>query len=372
MRFVIFAHSLVSDWNHGNAHFLRGIATELVRRGNFVRILEPSDGWSRRNLIAEHGMAAIKDFQSAYPLIHSELYDPHNLDPEVVLKNADIVIVHEWNSHELVRRIGEHHRQHHGYQLYFHDTHHRCITAPDSMAAYDLRNYDGVLAYGNVIRDIYLAKGWSKNAWTWHEAADTNVFRPLHANRREGDLVWIGNWGDDERAEELREFLIEPVKTLRLKARVYGVRYPPHALDALAAAGIEYGGWLPNHLVPQAFAKFRVTVHVPRRPYATALPGIPTIRPFEALACAIPLASAPWKDSENLFRPGKDFLFAATGAEMTRQLETILNRGGVRQSLTASGLETIRTRHTCAHRVDELARIMEARVPKRMAGGARR
>ena len=33
MRFVIFTHSLVSDWNHGNAHFLRGIATELLELG---------------------------------------------------------------------------------------------------------------------------------------------------------------------------------------------------------------------------------------------------------------------------------------------------------------------------------------------------
>ena len=42
--------------------------------------------------------------------------------------------------------------------------------------------------------------------------------------------MWIGNWGDDERSEELREFLIEPVKTLGLKAQVYGVRYPQEAL----------------------------------------------------------------------------------------------------------------------------------------------
>ena len=39
------------------------------------------------------------------------------------------------------------------------------------------------------------------------------------------------------------------------------------------------------------FARYRVTVHVPRRPYVAALPGIPTIRPFEALACGIPLVS---------------------------------------------------------------------------------
>ena len=52
MRFVIFTHSLVSDWNHGNAHFLRGVATELVARGHEVRIFEPRDGWSLQNLIA--------------------------------------------------------------------------------------------------------------------------------------------------------------------------------------------------------------------------------------------------------------------------------------------------------------------------------
>ena len=36
MRIVMFYHSLLSDWNHGNAHFLRGVATELVCRGHTV------------------------------------------------------------------------------------------------------------------------------------------------------------------------------------------------------------------------------------------------------------------------------------------------------------------------------------------------
>ena len=33
MHIVLFYHSIVSDWNHGNAHFLRGITTELITRG---------------------------------------------------------------------------------------------------------------------------------------------------------------------------------------------------------------------------------------------------------------------------------------------------------------------------------------------------
>jgi spore maturation protein CgeB len=35
-----------------------------------------------------------------------------------------------------------------------------------------------VLAFGNVIRDLYLQEGWTQRAWTWHEAADTRVFHP--------------------------------------------------------------------------------------------------------------------------------------------------------------------------------------------------
>src|SRR4029079_7398139 len=174
------------------------------------------------------------------------------------------VIVHEWNPHELVRSIGEH-RATHDYSLLFHDTHHRSVTDPGAMGAYDLSNYDGVLAYGGVIRDLYLQNGWANDAWTWHEAADTRVFHPVaHAAEKLGELVWVGNWGDDERTEEIREFLIEPVKALGLKARVYGVRYPAKALDELAAAGIEYGGCLANYRVPGIFARYRVTVHIPR------------------------------------------------------------------------------------------------------------
>ncbi len=32
MRIVYFTHSLASCWNHGNAHFLRGVLSELRAR----------------------------------------------------------------------------------------------------------------------------------------------------------------------------------------------------------------------------------------------------------------------------------------------------------------------------------------------------
>jgi spore maturation protein CgeB len=105
-----------------------------------------------------------------------------------------------------------------------------------------------------------------------------------------------------------------------------------------------------------------MTIHVPRRPYATALPGIPTIRMFEALACGIPLVSAPWLDEEGLFGPD-DFLRAANGEQMTAQLRRLQQDKQLIDELRARGLETIRTRHTCAHRVDELLVIIAAVHP---------
>lgn len=358
VRIVVFTHSLVSDWNHGNAHFLRGIASELVDRGHDLRIFEPKDGWSLQNLVAEHGCAPIREFESFFPHLRSQSYTLETLDLDRELAGADAVLVHEWNDPELIAGVGDYRAAHPELRLFFHDTHHRSLTAPDAMDAFDLRHYDGVLAYGAAIREIYLEREWARDAWTWHEAADTRVFRPLGAGDYEGDLVWVGNWGDDERSAEIREFLVEPVKSLGLRARVYGVRYPRHAIEMLEAAGIEYAGWLPNYRVPETFAKFRLTVHIPRRPYATALPGIPTIRPFEAMACGIPLISAPWKDCEGLFTAGCDYLVAHNGEQMKQQLKAVLTDNALAERLRNNGLQTIRARHTCRHRVDEWMELL--------------
>lgn len=361
MRFVIFYHSLVSDWNHGNAHFLRGVVRELLARGHEVSVYEPANNWSLTNLRAEHGEKPLADLHERMPYLASTFYDHDTLDLDAALAGADVVLVHEWNEHALVNRIGEHRRTDGSYRLLFHDTHHRSVTDPRSMAAYDLSNYDGVLAFGRVIRDVYLRKGWTRQAWTWHEAADAELFRPLPAADKEGDILWIGNWGDDERTQELHEMLIGPVRALKLKARVHGVRYPIEGRKALAAAGIEYRGWIPNYRVPEVFARFRTTIHIPRRPYREQLPGIPTIRVFEALACGIPLVSVEWNDLEGLFQPGKDFLVARDGAAMFEHLRSILSDpDGLGAELARHGRNTILARHTCRHRADELLAICRA------------
>jgi spore maturation protein CgeB len=357
-------------------HFVRGVACELLARGHEVTVFEPRDGDRREWGEAEASAHTLAEIARAFPGLTRKQYDPGAIDLSAVLENVDLVVVHEQTDPALVARIGAFRARTPRLRALFHDTHHRAVTDPRSMRAYDLGGYDGVLAAGRVIRDQYIDREWAPRAWTWHPAADTRRFRPVPGLERAGDLVWVGNW-DDERSEELREFVIGPVRKLGLRARVCGAGYPAAMRDELALAGIQLAGYVPNHQVPRVLAGFRVTVDIPRRFLVERLPGIPTSRTLEALACGIPLVSSPWRDDDGLFTPGEDFLFARNGVEMARCLRAVVQDEELARELAASGRSRVLARHTCAHRADELvavcdelgARTQPDRLPSRAPPG---
>ncbi|MDB5604061.1 MAG: hypothetical protein JWP25_961 [Bradyrhizobium sp.] len=357
MKAVFFYHAFSSCWNNGNAHFLRGITRELARLGHEAVVCEPSDGWSRTNALQDGGEPILLEAASLIPGVKLHTYQGL-ADLDEILEGADLVLVHEWNPPELIARIGRRRAAGGDFTLLFHDTHHRAITAPHELAGFDLDGFDGVLAFGEVLRDIYVKRGWARRAFTWHEAADTELYRPMPEIDKQCDVVWIGNWGDNERSEELNEFLIRPLGELKLSGRIYGVRYPEAALQTIKSNGIIYGGWLANHRAPRAFAQARATVHVPRGPYARQLPGIPTIRIFEALACGTPLVSAPWSDDEGLFPPGC-YLSASSGDGMKSALSALFGDPELASAISRTGLQAVLARHTCRHRAQELLTIVD-------------
>jgi spore maturation protein CgeB len=358
MKILYFTHSLRSCWNHGNAHFLRGVMRELIRRGHEVVACEPEHAWSLGNLLADHGEAGLDAFERSYPDLRSITYRTP-IDADKLCAGVDVVIVHEWTDPDVVGAVGRARRAGGGFTLLFHDTHHRAVSDPAAIHAFDLADFDGILAFGEALSEVYRGWGWGNRVFTWHEAADLRLFKPPAGGEARHGLVWIGNWGDGERGAELETFLLAPAAEVGLPLEIYGVRYPPDALAMLARYGAGYRGWLPNARAPEIFAARLATVHVPRRFYVEKLPGIPTIRVFEALACGIPLVSSPWDDAEHLFRPGEDYLVARDGAEMGRHLRALRDDPALRDALVENGLARIRGRHSCAHRVDELLTILK-------------
>lgn len=369
MKFSFFYHSLVADWDHDNAHFLRGIVSELLTRGHQVQVFEPADGRSRVNLLANHGPHALEQFHAAYPGLESQTYDCETLNTEQIAEASDVIIVHELNDPWLIKGFGElRNRVQKGsnsdlnFLLLFHDTHHRVVSEPEWIESFKLEYYDGVLAFGETLSEIYRALGWTNSVWTWHEAADINVFFPRVPNSiyPSSELIWIGNWGNGERSQELETFLMHPVRDLNMSCDVYGVGYPHLVLQKFKALGIRYGGWLPDFKAPEVFAHHTTAVHIPRAYNAQTLPGIPGIQLFKAMACGIPLVSAPWHDREDMFTPGEDFLVAKDTTEMRRKLCSIINDKEYARQLADHALQTIRSRHTCSHRVDQLLQITES------------
>jgi len=358
-----FAHSWISDWNHGNAHFLRGLVRELVRMGHEVRCYEEVGSWSLTNLVQEGDGAtgSIDHFHRTYPELDVRFYTrdaslPAFLNRE--LAGADLVIIHEWNEPDVVNEILAR-KKRIGFRALFHDTHHRAYSDAGKILRFHLNLFDGVLAFGEAIRKIYADGFGVPRVWTFHEAADTSVFYPEERSKQ-SDVVWIGNWGDEERTAELMEFLVGPAEELTASHKhvlVHGVRYPESARATLQGAGIEYRGYLPNLAAPAVYAASRLALHVPRRQYSNGLSGVPTIRVFEALACGIPLVCAPWADTEGLFNPNQDYVLAKNGSEMTEVLKELLEDDDARRQIATSGLQTIMQHHTCMHRAEQLMGI---------------
>src|SRR6266496_3176859 len=95
LRIRLFAHSWISDWNHGNAHFLRGLARALAMMGHEVRCYEESDGWSLTNLRQEaESTRAIEQFRSSYPELDVVSYRCNSqIRPFIDLAHAGVFVV---------------------------------------------------------------------------------------------------------------------------------------------------------------------------------------------------------------------------------------------------------------------------------------
>lgn len=361
MKLTFFVHSAVSDWNHGNAHFVRGLMDALARSGHEVCSWEPRGAWSLENLLRDEGIEPVVRFSRAYPRLEPRSYELQGdlrTEVERAVADSDVVVVHEWTDRTVVERLVEM-ASGDRFVLLFHDTHHRAVTKPRELRCLPLGHFHGVLAFGRSLAALYREELGARRAWTFHEAADVGRFRPLQ-RPKDHDVVWIGNWGDEERTTELRDYLLGSARSLPdLEFVTHGVRYPDHALGEMAEAGIQHRGWISSLDVPEALARSRVTLHIPRRIYRRSLVGIPTIRVFETLACGIPLVSTPWSDVEGLFALG-DYTMVASPVEMASELRHLVEDEDRAGRQAERGLRTICARHTCDHRALQLLDIVES------------
>ena len=358
MRFALFYQSVISDWNHGNAHFLRGLMRALQARGHATICYEQEDNWSLENLLRE-APGAIAEFEARFPDLGYQRYRPGSgLEATFrqYLADAEVAIVHEWNEPSMIALLGRLCREL-GVRSLFHDTHYRVVLDRPYRDQLGLEQFDEILAFSPSVARFYADLGY-RDVHVVHEAADTTVFAPLDIPKTD-DVVFVGNYGDGDRNEEIDRYILEPRQALdQLRFAMYGVRYPPAVVARLRnGLNVDYRGWVANVEVPRVYSAAKVVLHVPRRQYVELLPGTPTIRVFEALASGACLVSLPWPDTDGLFRPG-DFVTVGSPAEMRDTLARLCRDEAARREIGARGRETILARHTCGHRADQILELL--------------
>lgn len=96
MPIVLFCHSPIFDWNHGNTHFLRGIGMALFACGHQAEVDEPQEGWTLPQLRHEQGVAARQAFHAAQPGLSSRTYAAQALADHGWRTMVDVQVQPQW------------------------------------------------------------------------------------------------------------------------------------------------------------------------------------------------------------------------------------------------------------------------------------
>ena len=236
MRIVLFCHSLASCWNHGNAHFLRGVARELTAlrpRGPGFRArrrLEPAPTSSR-----DHGEASLAGWQPAYPGLTQHASCRHARPGPGARRRRPRARPRV----ERARPRRRHRPRPPPGRPASPSSSTTRTTAPSASPRpsrrFDLAGYDGVLAFGAILRELYLdGAAGRQRVWVWHEAADTAPV-PAASPRPCPRATWSGSaTGATASARpSCTSSSSSRCASSPSGPRVHGVRYPEGALGQL-------------------------------------------------------------------------------------------------------------------------------------------
>jgi len=312
MRIVFCGLSITSSWGNGHATNYRALVRELTARGHDVLFLErdmpwyaqqrdlPEPPWGRTALYGsveelEQHAAAIE----AADLVVVGSYVPAGVAvAERVLEwSAGAVAFYDIDTPVTLGKLrsGDHE-----------------YLSPGLVGRFDLYlSFTG----GPTLRVLEEELG-ARRALAFYCLVDPDAYRPLQ-RAPQWDLGYLGTYSDD-RQPSLERLLIEPARLLGEREFVVaGPQYPD---------GIEWPGNVEriDHVAPVDhpgfYAAQRFTLNVTRAQMRKA-GWSPSVRLFEAAACAVPVISDRWPGLEEIFVPGEEILVADSPADVVRYLD---------------------------------------------------
>jgi len=340
MKLVVLGLSLSSSWGNGHATTFRALLEAFVLRGHEVLFLERDVPWyaNQRDLL-DPAWCRLEFYR--------DLDDLQRFDD--VIGCADAVIVGSYVPDGVA--VGERVQRLARGVTAFYD-----IDTPVTLAKLGHGDFDYLSPELIPGYDVYLSFTGGPTLAFLEEHYGSPAARPLYCSvdparyfptgaAKRWDLSYLGTYSPD-RQPALERLLIEPA--LALPDRRFVVAGPQYPDDIAWPQNVERIA----HLAPTEHAAFysasRATLNVTRADMIVA-GWSPSVRLFEAAACATPILSDIWTGLDQIFAPGSEILLTRTSAPVIAALERddlgTIGVGGQRRVLGD---------HTAAHRAAEL------------------
>ena len=187
----------------------------------------------------------------------------------------------------------------------------------------------------------------AKRAEALYCSVDAQRYGPTGAAIR-WDLGYLGTYSPD-RQPTLERLLLEPAR--RLPHRRFVVAGPQYPADIDWPANVERIEHLPPSRHPGFYSRQRFTLNVTRADMIAA-GWSPSVRLFEAGACATPVISDWWDGLSELFPVGEALLVARDADDVVAILEGTSDAG--RREIAEAARRTVLAAHTGRVRAREL------------------
>ena len=346
MRLVVLGLSLSSAWGNGHATTWRALLRAFAARGNEVLFLERDVPWyaAHRDLpepvfcrLAFYAdLAGLERWRGEVARAEAVIVGSYVPDGVAVAAWAfaaarGVRALYDIDTPVTLAKLAA------GDFEYF---------APETIAACDLYlSFTGGPTLGYIER-----RYGAPAARALYCSVDAELYRPLPTPTR-WDLSYLGTYSPD-RQPTLERLLMEPARRApKLRFCVAGPQYPA---DIAWPANVERIDHVPPADHPSFYAASRFTLNVTRADMIAA--GFsPSVRLFEAAACATPIISDIWNGLDTLFHSNTEILLASNAEDV---LAALALKADSASAIGAAARSRVLAAHTASHRAGELESVL--------------
>jgi spore maturation protein CgeB len=318
MKIVIFGLSVTSSWGNGHATTFRALCRALRERRHRIVFFEKNVEWYQNNRdLPDPDFCDLRLFGSwsdVLPDARRELagcdvamvgsYFPDGIAAinEMFDSPAPVKTFYDIDTPITVGALRQH-------------------GATDYLDSAQIAGFDVYFSFtgGPMLREIEQRFG-ARSAVPLYCSFDPQQYHPFKPHKRyTSDLSYMGTYAPD-RQPKIEQLLCEPARMLPKRSfLVAGPQYPKSVKWPRNVRRI-------THLNPRWHARFysssRLTLNVTRRDMVQAGYS-PSVRLFEAAACAATIVSDNWPGLDEFFHPGKEILLPASSDDVARYIADV-------------------------------------------------